>query len=74
MSHGPGKYDDLATIVRERSNARAVMVIVLGGNKGAGFSVQCEDPAVLAFLPDLLDQISADIRADIKKPPPGGGG
>lgn len=37
---GAGKYDALATRAREDAEADAVIVIVLGGNKGSGFSVQ----------------------------------
>lgn len=39
---GPGKYDDLATLVLERADADAAIVIVLGGSKGSGFSVQAQ--------------------------------
>jgi len=39
MTIGEGKYDDLCTIVRERTNARAVLVAVFEGDYGDGFSV-----------------------------------
>jgi hypothetical protein len=39
MAEGPGKYDDLTTLVRERAKAHAVVVIVVEGTKGSGFSV-----------------------------------
>lgn len=38
MALGPGKYDDLATYCMEQTNADAVMVIVIGGNRGHGMS------------------------------------
>ena len=47
MALGPGKYDDLATHVREHAKARAAIVIVIGGEKGSGFSVQTEGGLVL---------------------------
>jgi hypothetical protein len=53
MSVGPGKYDDLATIVREQAAADGVIVIVINGAAGSGFSVQA-NPMVLAALPRLL--------------------
>jgi hypothetical protein len=58
---GPGKYDDLATLVRKRSNASAVLVIVIGGNKGEGFSFQ-GDWMALQAVPDLLDVVARSIR------------
>lgn len=39
---GPGRYDDLCTYVREQSQAAGAIVIVLGGNRGFGFSVQLD--------------------------------
>jgi hypothetical protein len=40
MTIGPGKYDDQATAVQKATNAAGVIVIVIGGDKGAGFSCQ----------------------------------
>jgi hypothetical protein len=59
---GPGKYDDLCTIVRERSNARAAIVIIVEGNKGGGFSVQGE-LEIINGLPDLLEHTARMMRA-----------
>ena len=58
---GPGKYDDLCTLVRKRAKARGAVVIVIGGSKGPGFSCQLDAVTLLA-LPDLLEQMAADIR------------
>jgi hypothetical protein len=63
MAVGPGKYDDLATYVRKQSQAQGVVVIVVGGNKGSGFSVQLT-PGVLLPLPTLLRTIADDIERD----------
>lgn len=65
MNTGPGKYDDLCTLVRRRSNASAVVLIVLGGDKGSGFSLQGleESPGVLAALmPDMMRGIADEIE------------
>lgn len=51
---GPGVYDDLATMVRERTNAAGVMLFIREGDKGDGFSVQFVDVFFLAALPDFL--------------------
>jgi hypothetical protein len=39
--YGPGKYDDACTAAREATEAAGVILIVLGGQHGSGFSVQC---------------------------------
>jgi hypothetical protein len=71
MSVGPGKYDDLATIVREQANARAVVLIVIDGDKGEGFAVQADLFVTLrlpAMLRNMADQIEQDmIEQDITK-------
>ena len=60
---GPGKYDRFCTWVRKRTKAKGVFVIVIDGDKGSGFSGQCEDPALLATLPSVLEYMAAQIRA-----------
>lgn len=72
MARGPGEYDAEATEVRERTDAMAVVVMVLGGNKGSGFSVQVErNPRdakkLLAMLPQLLRSTADEIEKDLPK-------
>ncbi len=62
-----GKYDGLATLVRETANAHMVMVVVVGGNKGNGFSVQAVDRKLIADVPALLEHIAKDIRRQAPK-------
>jgi hypothetical protein len=62
MPVGPGKYDDLATLVRETTNAQAVVLIIVEGDRGSGFSVQALPPFVdggtlVKLLRDMADQI-----------------
>lgn len=64
MPIGPGKYDDLATIVRERAgigDQGGVIVIVFGGNRGNGFSMQA-DLATTLLVPDVLEDVAEQIR------------
>lgn len=61
MSNGAGKYDDLCTVVRERSEAQGAIVIVLGGNLGSGFSVQA-NIETLSQLPEMLETIAKQMR------------
>ena len=59
---GPGKYDDLCTRVREESTAVAAIVVIVGGERGSGFSVQSLDESFIYVIPDMLDKLSGDIR------------
>ncbi len=66
MALGPGKYDRECTQVRQSTDAEAVVVIVINGNRGAGFSVQ-GTPHATPLLPDLLELLAKQIRADALK-------
>lgn len=63
---GPGKYDDLCTLVREGTGAQAAIVIVLGGNRGSGFSCQA-DLATTIALPDMLESVARQMRESISE-------
>jgi len=62
----PGKYDDLCTYVREQSDAAAAVVIIVGGNKGHGFSVQAFAD-VTPQLPEMLESIARQMRKDMPR-------
>lgn len=64
MAIGPGKYDDACTVAREATKARAIMLIVFGGEHGNGFSAQISDPDILRHMPSILEDIAAQIRTD----------
>ena len=67
MALGPGKYDDVCTMVTEKvgigEQGGGVIVIVLGGNKGNGFACQADLRTTL-LLPDLLEDMARQIRKD----------
>ncbi len=65
MSLGPGKYDDACTEAREMTAADLVLLVVMGGASGHGFSVQCVDPIMLQQVPELLRLIADQIEKDI---------
>jgi hypothetical protein len=65
MPLGPGKYDALATDVRNRANAEGVIVIVFGGHLGNGFSVQAPLDITL-MLPEYLREMADNIDASLK--------
>jgi hypothetical protein len=62
--HNPGKYDDVCTEARMKTGALGAALIIIGGGKGTGFSVQAP-PGVLAALPGLLEDMAAEIRRDL---------
>jgi methylmalonyl-CoA mutase cobalamin-binding subunit len=70
MPIGPGKYDDACTQVREQLQADGVMLVVFGGNKGSGFSVQ-GGLALIVTLPDMLEDMARQMRhsMDLHAPP-----
>lgn len=61
MPIGPGKYDDLATIVRAQAAAAGVLLVVIDGAAGSGFSVQAT-PETSARLPELLRFMADEIE------------
>jgi len=61
----PGKYDDLCTEARLKAKAQGVVLIILGGDKGFGFSVQLPEEALLE-LPAILELMAAEIRRDMQ--------
>jgi hypothetical protein len=69
MALGPGKYDDLATHVREETDARLVIIAVIGGHQGGGFSVQTLDPKMMLMLPEMLRNMADMIERDVSSVP-----
>jgi hypothetical protein len=64
MPVGPGKYDDVCSMVRRQVGMTGVSdggVIVVGGNKGNGFSCQADLETTLA-LPDMLENVARQLR------------
>ena len=61
MTMGAGKYDDACGAARRSTEAEGVVLIVLNGKHGNGFSAQA--PADITFaLPALLRHIASDIE------------
>ena len=64
MPLGPGKYDDVCTEIREKTKAEGVIVLVIGGERGSGFSCQADIfntamlPATLRSIADQIEQSS----------------
>jgi hypothetical protein len=67
MAMGPGKYDVLCTSARESAQAEAVVLIVLAGTHGNGFSVQSVNGDFLPHLPGILRQCADNIEQSYGK-------
>ncbi len=64
---GPGKYDKLCSAALAQTQAEAVLIIVLHGNKGSGFSASIVEPyeaRVLPNLPGILRSVAEQIEQD----------
>lgn len=59
---GPGKYDKACTQARKDTGAHTIILIVLGGKEGEGFSVQSKIPGANLFLPQLLREVAKRIE------------
>jgi hypothetical protein len=57
-----GKYDDVATTVREMVEAEMIGLFVIKGNNGTGFTVQSANPVLLSLVPDMLESMARNIR------------
>lgn len=66
MSVGPGKYDAEATWVRRRTKASGVILVVVSGDRGHGFTVQATLEVTLS-LPAMLRAVADEIEADMKR-------
>jgi len=64
MSIGPGKYDLETTMVQKETNAQGVILIIIDGKRGSGFSVQATLEVTLA-IPGMLRTIADKMEADI---------
>jgi len=61
---GPGLYDSECTLMRETTQAESVILIVVRGWNGSGFSVQTTDKQFADKLPGLLRTIADQIEID----------
>jgi len=63
--HNPGKYDDICTMARNCAKAQGAVLIIIGGDKGTGFSVQLPLSHLLS-LPAMLETMAKEIRLDLQ--------
>ena len=65
MPFGAGKYDDVATEARLKTQARGVMLMVFDGTHGGGFSAQLP-PDLLLTMPAILREVAKQIEESWK--------
>ena len=65
---GPGKYDLITTAVRLETEAEAVVLVILDGMLGHGFSVQTR-PGRRADLAKILRTVAEEIERDMGERP-----
>jgi hypothetical protein len=63
MAWGPGKYDAEVTDLMKKLQAEGIILLVIGGNRGEGFSSQVTLPALMA-IPQMLRTIADQIERD----------
>jgi len=63
MAIGPGIYDDICNAARISTNAEGVLLIIINGNKGTGFSCDAQEEYIHC-VPDVLEDIAKGIRKE----------
>lgn len=61
---GPGRYDDVCSVLRKELQADGVVVIVINGCRGSGFSAQADAALMASRVPDALEVVAAEMRRD----------
>jgi hypothetical protein len=64
MPHGAGRYSAECTAVRKKLNAGCVILLVMDGPLGSGFSIESAKPLTPAQLAALLRDMAAQIERD----------
>lgn len=66
---GAGKYDDVCSQAREASDAKSIILMVIDGSRGCGFSIQSTDPMFCLHVPELLRKTAQLVEDDLKPKP-----
>lgn len=64
MALGSGKYGEECSKILEETEAEGVILVVISGNKGSGFSCHAS-PEVVAELPSILENLSKQIKGSM---------
>jgi hypothetical protein len=61
---GPGRYDDICTQAREAAQADGVILVVIRGKHGMGFSAQVTNSQWFKHLPTILRGVADQMEKD----------
>lgn len=64
---GAGRYDPECLAILDKTQAVGVILVVIQGNKGSGFSLNCLDADVIMKLPQTLRMMADEIEADTNR-------
>ena len=63
-----GKYDDLCSLVRKGTDAHAVALLVIGGNRGNGYAFQSTSWLTdRVNVPQILRDVANALEKDLEK-------
>lgn len=62
MPLGPGKYDDVTTAILLDLEASGVLVGVIGGKRGSGFSISLASPSMAPVVVSVLRSIADELE------------
>jgi hypothetical protein len=61
-----GRYDEVTERLLKECQASCVAALIFNGKNGSGFSVATTDMALMKRLPDMLEHMATNIRAQLK--------
>ena len=64
-----GKYDNAAEVALFSTGAKLVLMMVIDGSEGDGFSVSGSDPRLLHEIPSILRDVASKIEEQMKSVP-----
>lgn len=71
MPFGPGRYDKECVRILDETEADCVLVLVMGGKSGSGFSTAAkglQGVFVAMLAPQILRDVADEIEKDLQNP------
>ena len=65
MAIGPGKYDIECETALKETGGKMTLLVVVDGKKGSGFSASTTQIDYMMHVPDMLETVARQIRADM---------
>lgn len=64
MAAGKGIYGDECDEMQERTKAQTIVLVIIDGKKGSGFSMNSTDQSMHLKLPGMLRLMADEIERD----------